>query len=391
VSQRARHPLTAVFSASILGGSELFNLEFLRTARSFGVQIDAVVPSEGALAEALRPLVHSLLVVEVPTALTTLSRFDRRVPLRTLPQRLMALRRYASQLRLALQQTAGPICSLGFRSQLAVAIAGRDLGRQACWVVHELVPPGPFARLWGMAANRVDSIFAYSRAAASQPALANAHVAVFPVRLELESFFGLALPSPPPRVLGLVGDLFPLKNQLGFVDVVRRLRSLGEPVEGRLFGRDTSASNRTAEYVEAVRSATGPDVQLREVEPSKMPMSLAELDLLLHLSVAPETFGRVCVEAMAAGRPVIGFEHGAVAEIIDSGRTGILCPVNNLDAVEWNVRRLRSEPQLYRQLSISARAAARDRWGPGQRGPFIGDALAAFAAGEEWTRPNVET
>jgi glycosyltransferase involved in cell wall biosynthesis len=211
------------------------------------------------------------------------------------------------------------------------------------------------------------------------------------VRLELEPFLDLPLPSPPPSVLGLVGDFFPLKNQLGFVDVIRRLRALGEPVEGRLFGRDTSATNPTADYVEAVRSASGPDVQLSEVEASEMPTRLAELDLLLHLSVAPETFGRVCVEAMAAARPVIAFAHGGVAELVEPGRTGILCPVNDLAAVERGVRRLRSEPELYRQLSVSARAAARDRWGPGQRGPFIGDALAAFAVGEGWKQSGVTT
>ena len=372
--------LTVVFSAGFLGGSELFNLEFLRRARELGVEIDAIVPSEGTVAEALRSLVRSLQVVELPASLGTVSRFDRRIPLHTLPGRVLGLHRYTSRLKLALERTAGPVCSLGFRSQLAVAIAGRDIDRPVCWVVHEVVPQGPFARLWAMAARRVDAVFAYSDAAGSQPALAKASVSVLPVRLELEPFLDLPLPSPPPRVLGLVGDLFPIKNQLGFVEVVRSLRASGEAVEGRLLGRDTSATNPTAEYVNAVRSATGADVRLTAVEPPEMPAGLAEVDLLLHLSIVPETFGRVCVEAMAAGRPVIGFDHGAVAELVASGRTGILCPVDDLDAVVRGVRRLRGDADLFRQLGVTARAEACDRWGPGQHGPFIGDALGAFAA-----------
>jgi glycosyltransferase involved in cell wall biosynthesis len=111
-----------------------------------------------------------------------------------------------------------------------------------------------------------------------------------------------------------------------------------------------------------------------------MPASLGEVDLLLHLTTVPETFGRVCVEAMAAGRPVIAFEHGAVAEVVGSGQTGFLCPVNDLDAVELAVRSLRADAGLFRELSTTARRVAHDRWGPGQHGPFIGDALAAFAA-----------
>jgi glycosyltransferase involved in cell wall biosynthesis len=372
--------LTVVFSAGFLGGSELFNLEFLRHARELGTEIDAIVPSEGTVADAVRSFARSLQVVEMPAPLLTVSRFDRRIPLRTLPAQMLGLRQYASRLRLALKATAGPMCSLGFRGQLAVAVAGQGLGRPICWVVHEVVPEGPLARLWTLAARRADAVFAYSDAAGSQPALGGAAVSVMAVRLELAPFLELPLPSPPPSVLGLVGDLFPIKNQLGLVEVVRRLRASGEAVEGRLFGRDTSHTNPTADYVKAVRSTSGADVHLTAVEPTEMPARLAEVDILLHLTTVPETFGRVCVEAMAAGRPVVGFNHGAVAELVASGRTGFLFPVNDLDAVELGVRRLRGDANLFRDLSVRARAVARDRWGPGQRGPLVGDALAAFAA-----------
>ena len=138
--------LTVVFSAGFLGGSELFNLEFLRRARELGVQIDAIVPSEGTVAEALRAIVPSIQVVEPPASLGSVSRFDRRIPLTTLPPRVLGLAGYAARLRLALHRTTGPICSFGFRSQLACAVAQQGLGRPTCWVVHEVVPDGPFAR-----------------------------------------------------------------------------------------------------------------------------------------------------------------------------------------------------------------------------------------------------
>jgi glycosyltransferase involved in cell wall biosynthesis len=372
--------LTAVFSSSDLGGSELFNLEFLSQVRESGVEVDAIVPAEGSVTDALRTFVRSLRVVEPPASLQTVSRFDPGVPLRTLPARMQGLRKYARRLRLALKTTAGPVCALGFRSQLAVAVAGQGLGRPVCWVVHEVVPEGPFARLWKVAARRVDVVLTYSDAAASQQALSGAPVSVLPVRLALEPFLELPLPSPPPRVLGLVGDLFPIKNQLGFVEVVRSLRKSGEDVEGRLFGRDTSHTNPTAGYVHAVHSATGPDVSLAAVEPSDMPARLAQVDLLLHLTTVQESFGRVCAEAMAAGRPVVGFDHGAVGQMIAPSTNGILCPVNDLHSVELAVRKLRREPAYYARLSTGARETAYQRWGPGQTGPFIGEALAAVAA-----------
>lgn len=373
--------LTAVFSAAFLGGSELFNLEFLQRARALGVEIDAIVPAEGTLADALRGFTRSLQIVQIPAPLRAVSRFDRTLALRALPELTLELRRYASRLRIALRATSGPTCSLGFRSQLAVALAGFGLGRRTCWIVHEIVPENaPYAWLWTQAARRADAVFTYSNAAGFQRPLRGARVSVMPVRLDLGPFLDLPLPSPPPRILGLVGDLFPIKNHLGLVKVVRALRSSGEAVEGRLFGRDTSNTSSTAEYAVKVGSAVGPDVRLTAVEPLEMPGSLAEIDLLLHLTTVPESFGRVCAEAMAAGRPVIAFDHGAVAEAVVTGQTGVLCPVGDLDSVEYAVRQLRADARLFCELSTTARRVASARWGPGQRGPSIGDALAAFAA-----------
>jgi glycosyltransferase involved in cell wall biosynthesis len=42
----------------------------------------------------------------------------------------------------------------------------------------------------------------------------------------------------------------------------------------------------------------------------------------------PEPFGLVMIESLACGTPVIAFNHGSVAEIIDHGKTGFHC--NNL-------------------------------------------------------------
>jgi glycosyltransferase involved in cell wall biosynthesis len=46
----------------------------------------------------------------------------------------------------------------------------------------------------------------------------------------------------------------------------------------------------------------------------------------------PEPFGLVMVESMAVGTPVIAYAAGASLELIDSGRTGVLVPPDDLDA-----------------------------------------------------------
>ena len=369
--------LVAVFSASELGGSELFNLEFLRVAHAHGCRIEAIVPADGPVVDALRPLARRVQIVPVPQAITGLSRFDRGVgagaarALRGLPQ-------YRRRLNAAIEQTTGPLVCLGFRSQLACAFVSAARGRRRCWVVHEVVPNGPSGVLWAIAARGADRIVTLSHVAAGQALLRRTSPEVVGVRIELGPFLAVASPAAPPRTLGLVGDLFALKNHLGLVDVVRRLRADAEDVEGLLVGRDTADRATAALVRRAVADAEGA-VALRAIRPGDMPATMGEIDCLLALSTVPESFGRVCIEAMAAGRPVIGFRHGGVAEIVEDGETGILCAPGDLAAVAAAVLRLRRDPALFKRLAGTARQRAAERWSSDHGGPTIGDALVRFA------------
>jgi glycosyltransferase involved in cell wall biosynthesis len=60
---------------------------------------------------------------------------------------------------------------------------------------------------------------------------------------------------------------------------------------------------------------------------------LRDTDLLVHASTAPEPFGRVLVEGMAAGVPVVASDHGAAPEIIESGTSGWLAQPGNVEAL----------------------------------------------------------
>jgi glycosyltransferase involved in cell wall biosynthesis len=51
--------------------------------------------------------------------------------------------------------------------------------------------------------------------------------------------------------------------------------------------------------------------------------ALADADVLLMCS-RHEAMGRVTAEAMAAGRPVIGYRSGATPELIENEKTGLL-------------------------------------------------------------------
>ena len=60
--------------------------------------------------------------------------------------------------------------------------------------------------------------------------------------------------------------------------------------------------------VEGVVAMTGPTVD--------MPTAYAASDLVLQLSRKPEAFGRTVIEALSIGRPVLGWDHGGVGELL---------------------------------------------------------------------------
>lgn len=72
----------------------------------------------------------------------------------------------------------------------------------------------------------------------------------------------------------------------------------------------------------------------------------AALDLVVHASVKPEPFGRVLVEAMAHGKPVIATRGGGPNEIVLHGQTGFLVPPGSPDALAEAIINILRNPEL---------------------------------------------
>jgi glycosyltransferase involved in cell wall biosynthesis len=81
---------------------------------------------------------------------------------------------------------------------------------------------------------------------------------------------------------------------------------------------------------------------------------LASARCLIVASLVPETSSLVAMEALAAGTPVVAFANGALPEIIDHGKTGLLVSDEDemVEAIE----------QVDRLSPQACRAAARERF-----------------------------
>ena len=94
------------------------------------------------------------------------------------------------------------------------------------------------------------------------------------------------------------------------------------------------------------------------------------LDLLQKASmlVLPcrwyETFGRVVIEAFACGRPALVSDIGAVAELVDSNKTGFHVPYTNLNAWVENIRWCGENLTAVEKMGRLARQEYLDKYTP---------------------------
>jgi mandelate racemase len=78
--------------------------------------------------------------------------------------------------------------------------------------------------------------------------------------------------------------------------------------------------------------------------------------------VLAEPFGRVLVEAMLAGRPVVATDAGGVPEVVTDGETGVLVPPGDARALGEAIDALRRDPMRAAELARRGGVHARERF-----------------------------
>jgi glycosyltransferase involved in cell wall biosynthesis len=83
---------------------------------------------------------------------------------------------------------------------------------------------------------------------------------------------------------------------------------------------------------------------------------LADIDVFVLPSTEPDPFPTVVLEAMAAGKPIVGFRHGGVCEMVDDGRTGVLCKPCDTQQMQTAIAGLTANSTAIAQAKAMGRA-----------------------------------
>jgi glycosyltransferase involved in cell wall biosynthesis len=126
----------------------------------------------------------------------------------------------------------------------------------------------------------------------------------------------------------------------------------------RFVGRSKDAPNLKRpmrEHLEQMLQPYRQSVEFIEGVPlDEIPSILASTDICIFPSIW-ENFPNVCLEAMAAGRGVVGSSAGGMTEMLDNGKAGRLAPPRNPREIANAVIELLENPELRMQLGQIAR------------------------------------
>lgn len=92
---------------------------------------------------------------------------------------------------------------------------------------------------------------------------------------------------------------------------------------------------------------------------SEVYRTMAGATATIFPSLWEEPFGRITVESMMLGTPVIGSDVGGIAEIIEDGTNGLLFPPGDSSNLKAKLRRITGEGELREQLSSKGRSHSR--------------------------------
>lgn len=157
----------------------------------------------------------------------------------------------------------------------------------------------------------------------------------------------------------LLGKYMPGKGQEDAVRAMKKLREINVPAELLLAGE--TVDKQYQQYIEQLIKRHDLTDRVRMLGHTRKPAPMMNSADVVLMCSRREAFGRVTVEGMKLGKPVIGTRSGGTPEIIDEGVTGYLYDAGDHEGLAAKIARLENKA-LRSEMGSVARARARARF-----------------------------
>ena len=182
----------------------------------------------------------------------------------------------------------------------------------------------------------------------------------FPAWTDIEVFLqaGGSREQNFPQSILYAGVLTPLKGVHHLINAFVGLAQEFPPARLVLVGHEENKSYAAQLKEQVKRFGLDERVQFIGVMPQvELALWMRKACVFVLPSVS-EGLGRVVVEAMATGTPVIGSHVGGIPEIVEDGSTGFLVPPGDQKALAEKIRWILNNPEEAREMGSRARLFA---------------------------------
>jgi glycosyltransferase involved in cell wall biosynthesis len=370
-----------------LGGAEFCLLDMLAVLRQERPdwEVHVILGEAGPLIDRAAALGATVEAMPFPVEIAGLGdsgRTNVSSLLTQIPRVIPSVFAYRDWLRTALNRHDPSIIhSNGFKMHVLGAMA-KPPKSKLVWHMHDYIGPRPLmARLLRHFAKRSAAILAVSTSVAEDVRLClGPRRKVIPIlnvvdlqtfspdgpTLDLDSLSGLTPASQNTVRVGLLATMAWWKGHRLFLDSLAKIdRDL--PIRAYIIGGalyQTRSKQETVDglrqYAERVGAADRVGFTGYVDNPAA---AMRALDVVVHVSTEPEPFGRVIVEAMACGKPVISSGVGGAGEILMMGDFALAFKLNDPVSLAKAITKLLVDPDLRRLLGRNGLNTARTRFG----------------------------
>lgn len=335
-----------------LGGGGKSLLSLLTQIPEQGWQAHVVVPGEGQFTDAL-------VDMGIPHTIFPFRPLEWRRPMEA-ARTTLTWRRIMQEVRPSL------IHANGFDLSRSFALAAGSLGIP--YITHVRFPVEPEGARWVLRGLPKPAAFIFNSRAmqdrlwpdvvklAPQGRPYTVHNAV-----DLDSFAPAPWPDGPPYRVGIIANFALFKRHEDFLRMAAEMLKTRQDLEFWIVGDDTEGSGRRAVLENlAMELCITPHMRFLGHR-----ADIPDIMRQLHVLVVPsqfEPFGRVVIEAMACGRPVVASRDGGIPEIIEDGLTGYLVGVGDYAGFAGRALQLLADRKLWDAISSRAVSSAHERF-----------------------------
>ncbi|MFA5059805.1 MAG: lipopolysaccharide heptosyltransferase II [Candidatus Omnitrophota bacterium] len=153
------------------------------------------------------------------------------------------------------------------------------------------------------------------------------------------------------KIIAIIGRLTPLKGHPYFLKSMAKVIRMVPNVKIWVIGDAPAKKETYKEELQILVKRLGIADRVEFLGNRRdIPQLLSRTDVLVLSTITQEAFGRVILEAQAAGVPVVATKVGGVVEIIDNEKTGLLVLPKDPDEMAQAVVRILRDQKLAESL-----------------------------------------